>query len=90
MIAERLNNVILVIVLMLATLINVELMLYAQLASMSLPVPAHQIILEIQRKHVIQVSSHAFIKCTFLEKVKLQRMFNTADNVLNDQIIALL
>ena len=56
MIAERLNNVILVIVLMLATLINVELMLYAQLASMSLPVPAHQIILEIQRKHVTQVS----------------------------------
>ena len=56
MIAERLNNVILVIVLMPATWINVELMLFAQLASMSLPVPAHQIILEIQRKHVIQVS----------------------------------
>ena len=56
MIAERLNNVILVIVLMLATWINVELMLYAQLASMSLPVPAHQIILEIQGKHVTQVS----------------------------------
>jgi Sec-independent protein secretion pathway component TatC len=54
MIAERLNNVILVTVLMLATLINVELMLFAQLASMSLPVPAHQIILEIQRKHVTQ------------------------------------
>ena len=56
MIAERLNNVILAIVLMLATWINVELMLYAQLASMNLPVPVHQIILEIQRKHVIQVS----------------------------------
>ena len=56
MIVERLSNVILVIVSMLATLINVELMLYAQLASMSLPVPAHQIILEIQRKHVTQVS----------------------------------
>ena len=42
---------------MLATWINVELMLYAQLASMNLPVPVHQIILEIQRKHVTQVSS---------------------------------
>ena len=56
MIAERLNNAILAIVLMLATWINVELMLFAQLASMSPPVPAHQIILEIQRKHATQVS----------------------------------
>jgi hypothetical protein len=54
MIAEQLNNVIQAIVLMPVMWINVELMLYVQPGSMHPLVLAHQIILEIQRKHVIQ------------------------------------
>ena len=41
---------------MLVMLINVELMLFAMLDSTLLLALVHQIILEIQRKHVIQVS----------------------------------
>jgi hypothetical protein len=58
MIAEQLNSVIQAIVLMLVMWINVELMLYVLPDSMHPLALAHQIILEIQRKHVTQVSSH--------------------------------
>ena len=65
MIAEQLNSVILEIVLMPVMWINAELMQYVVQDSMHHLVLVHQIILEIQGKHVIQVSSLPLADCIF-------------------------
>ena len=65
MIAEQLNSVIPAIVLMPVMWINVELMQYVVQDSMRPLVLVHQIILEIQGKHVIQVSSLPLTDCIF-------------------------